>query len=205
MVTPAMDATSGEPDTGISAPPDAGSPVDPDAGSPVDPDAGSESELPPMPIDAGQVMDAGEMMLDAGPPRDAGDEPLDSGTVVIDAGKDSGVMTRSCAKGRELGGYCWFLGAKGQSCNMVCAARGGYEPSLDYIGSLMQGGSLERCDAVLTLLTAPGTTTSGFRTDGRGVGCHLYEDVRWWLDRPDFSPTASQIKSRLACSCVDAQ
>ena len=181
-------------------------------------DAGTISELPPIPVDdAGRVIpnydagaptmarDSGAPMPDSGAPQDdAGALPIDAGFVGVDAGTDADVApTRVCAAGRQLGGYCWFLGAVNRSCNTVCAAHGGFEPSLPFIGSRAQGGSLSRCDAVLTVLTTEGNTTSGLRQDGRGVGCHLFEGVRWWLDSPNFSSSAYHYKARLACSCFD--
>ena len=176
-----------------------------DAGASLS-DSGPGSESPPTPVDdTGQpipAVDAGtnDDDLDAGPvaPRDAGVAPMDAGSAAVDAGPMS-----ACAQGRALGGYCWFLGEVNQSCRTVCAAHGGVVSSLDYIGSYAQGGSLRRCDAVLTLLTAEGDTTAGTRDDGRGVGCHLFDGRRWWLYQPNFSSTAYHSHARLACSCLD--
>jgi hypothetical protein len=114
-----------------------------------------------------------------------------------------GAGPRSCAHGSELDGYCWFLGADGVSCNDVCQDYGGYEAVLSWIGTPVQGGSLERCDQLLTLLTSPGTTASGMRTDGLGLGCHLFYDERWWLSDPDFDPATKYSAVRLVCSCAD--
>lgn len=214
---------SGEIDSGVTHPPNdgGGAPMPTaDAGSrdagafdggmdasPSVEDAGVISELPPTPIDAGeeslnQDADIPLMMLDAGMVQlDAGVAPTDAG-IAVDAGKDTGVLP-ACIAGRELGGYCWFLGAVNQSCETVCAAHGGFVASLSYIGSRTQGGSLSSCDAVLTLLTGAGTTQAGYREDGRGVGCHIFEGSRWWLARPNFSATAFHPKAQQACSCVD--
>jgi hypothetical protein len=179
-----------------------------DAATASVPDAGIISELPPIPIDAGPedvpadagmtmpLIDAGVVQLDAATP------PTDAGLVIVDAGMDTGV-TSACLAGRELGGFCWFLGAVDQSCETVCAAHGGFVPSLAYVGSRAQGGARSRCDAVLTLLTAEGTTQAGYREDGRGVGCHIFEGNRWWLTSPSFSATAYHWKAQQACSCVD--
>jgi hypothetical protein len=179
-----------------------------DAASSSVPDAGIISELPPIPVDAGPEevpLDAGTTMtmLDADiSDMDAGPTSTDAGLVIVDAGVDTGV-TVTCLAGRQLGGFCWFLGAPNQSCERACAAHGGFVPSLAYVGSRAQGGSLIRCDAVLTLLTAEGVTQSGYREDGRGVGCHLFDGSRWWLSSPSFSPTAYYLSTQQACSCVD--
>jgi hypothetical protein len=172
------------------------------------PDAGMISEFPPIPTDAGPedvAVDAGMTMtlLDADiSEMDAGPISPDAGPVIVDAGVDTGVAF-ACLAGRELGGFCWFLGALNQSCEGVCAAHGGFVPSLAYVGSRAQGGSLSRCDAVLTLLTTEGVTQSGYREDGRGVGCHLFDGGRWWLSSPSFSATAYYLSTQQACSCVD--
>jgi hypothetical protein len=198
---PTMDAASGDPDAAYGG-------MDANVSMPP-PDAGPGSDLPPTPVDAGMEvvtgMDAGMTPVepDAGMVQpDAGTVQPDAGVVIADAGTDSGV-TSLCVAGRELDGYCWFLGAVGQSCETVCAAHGGFVPSLPYLGTRMQGGALSRCDAVLTLLTQEGDTTAGYREDGRGVGCHFFDNARWWLISPNFNPTASHWRVRQACSCVD--
>ena len=183
----------------------------------TEPDA-SASDAPPTAVDAGEPVP----WLDAGHPKDAGsstpvpdaavsggmDASIDAGDASVptpDAGMDAGTsVVRTCAAGQQLGGYCWFLSPVSRSCNTTCAAHGGYEASLDWIGTPTQGGSRERCDAVLTVLQGiDADTTAGTRSDGRGVGCHLYESTRWWLAAPDFNPAAYYLKTRIACSCYD--
>ncbi|HET8936711.1 MAG TPA: hypothetical protein VFN67_24880 [Polyangiales bacterium] len=186
--------------------------------SEMDPDAGA-SDTPPIAVDAGEPVPR----LDAGHPKDADAstspsdaavgggmdasvDPKDASVPAPDAGLDAGTsVARVCAAGQQLGGYCWFLGPTNRSCNTTCAAHGGYEASLDWIGTPAQGGSRARCDAVLSLLQGvdADTTTAGTRTDDRGVGCHLFQSTRWWLTAPDFKPAAYYLSTRIACSCFD--
>lgn len=53
--------------------------------------------------------------------------------------------------GVAVGGYCWSLGAANQSCDTVCATKGGCNLTgiRDYAGS---GGNATNCTAVLTAL-----------------------------------------------------
>ena len=113
-----------------------------------------------------------------------------------------------CA-GVPLGDVCWYLGELGQTCNGVCASRGGFDAaSLAFIGSPEQGGSLEACDAILQALgEAPALVTEGFRDDDLGFGCHLFVDAAgatsgWWLTAPAFAPTVSDPSARLVCGCA---
>jgi hypothetical protein len=49
--------------------------------------------------------------------------------------------------GFSLGGYCWYTGALGQSCDTICSTRGGSTSgTINYVGS---GGSLANCVAVV--------------------------------------------------------
>lgn len=177
-------------------------------------DAGDASASPPIPVEDAGEPDAGRSSssTDAGSsmsqPDASSDAAVDAGAVSdasTDAVPDAGTSPeRICAAGKQLGGYCWLLGTVSQSCNTLCAAHGGYEPSLSWIGTTAQGGTLARCDALLTLLQGvEANTTAGRRTDGRGVGCHVFEGRRWWLTEPDFSPSASHWKAQIVCSCFD--
>jgi hypothetical protein len=61
--------------------------------------------------------------------------------------------TQACVtcSGLSRGGYCWYIGGNGQSCNTVCTSRGGVNAAgiINYVGS---SGSLANCSAVLNAL-----------------------------------------------------
>lgn len=80
-----------------------------------------------------------------------------------------------CA-GTRVGEYCWYLGAKGQSCDEVCAPHGGYHDATRfYAGST---GTNAQCTNVLNALGAP-SGAAGLRTDDISAGGCCY------LDFPD--------------------
>jgi hypothetical protein len=89
------------------------------------------------------------------------------------------------------------------SCQSHCATHGGYDTrTATYVGTAAQGGSLANCGQVLTTLGFPATVAEGSRTDGRGVGCHIFGTANWWLNSPDFNPSTSLGSARIACACL---
>jgi hypothetical protein len=110
--------------------------------------------------------------------------------------------------GTLLDGVCWYLGAAGESCNGVCATHGAFSPvSAAVLGTPAQGGSVDGCAAVLgALIGFSDTVREGYRDDGRGLGCHVYEDdeaptIAWWLASPELSPEVSLEAVRVVCGC----
>jgi len=177
-------------DAGVTTPGDAGDTDLDDAGTTPPLDAGG-----PQPFDAGTPTDAGTQ------PTDAGTQPTDAGTQPADAGGTE-PPARECGSGVALGDACWYLGARGASCNQVCATHGGYLARVNYVGVAAEGGSLANCDMLLDLLVGPGDTEGGYRKDMNPIGCHLFENSRWWLGAgPPFDPQASERVSRIVCSC----
>ena len=141
---------------------------------------------------------------DAGSGGDIG-APVDAG-----AGSDRGTVATMC-EGLLHAGICWYLGPEGSSCQQVCTSHG--EPAPDaasHVGTNAQGGSLAECTAILGLLGVSGAPTSATRSDGLGLGCHVYRsgvlllqtNKPYWLASPSFSATASQSSSTLACGCT---
>jgi hypothetical protein len=129
----------------------------------------------------------------------AGGKPsTDAG--VADAGADA--STGSCA-GPARGGICWYLGPLGSSCQKVCASHG--QPATEaatHVGTASQGGSLSECGTLLGLLGVSGAPANGTRSDGLGLGCHVYNMSPWWLSAPNFSVSASHASAKLACGCT---
>lgn len=106
-------------------------------------------------------------------------------------------------------GICWYLGPTGASCVEACANHGGVSAqAASYVGTTLQGGSLEECATLLELLDLSGTVSSGTRTslDQLGLGCHVLPNnspPNWWLSAPDFSATDSLSGARIVCGCLE--
>ncbi len=101
-------------------------------------------------------------------------------------------------------GACWYLGELGQSCDEVCEEHGGYsERTASSVGTEAQGGSVETCATVLDVLGWPGEVESGSRSDGQGLGCHVFgtDLALWWLRSPDLDAAALHEKAMRACIC----
>jgi hypothetical protein len=124
-----------------------------------------------------------------------------SGGVGADAG--AGGRTGSCA-GPTRGGICWYLGGQGSSCQQVCAIHGQPAPeAATHVGTASQGGSLAECKILFGLLGVGGAPANGTRSDGVGLGCHVYENsALWWLTSPNFSVSASHASAKLVCGCT---
>jgi hypothetical protein len=117
-----------------------------------------------------------------------------------DAGSDGSSI--SCA-GPARGGICWYLGELGRSCQQVCASHGQAAPeAASHVGTVSQGGSLSECATLFGLLGVGGVPTSVSRSDGLGLGCHLYNQAPWWLRTPNFSASSSYAKATLVCGCT---
>lgn len=101
-----------------------------------------------------------------------------------------------------LGGL-WYLGAPGESCNTVCAGRGGINAAVfDLVGN-NPTGTLANCDTVLDSLLGAGTTMD-WAPAGSGVGCHL--DLAGAVTRARYigeavNPAASSGNVQRVCSC----
>jgi hypothetical protein len=98
---------------------------------------------------------------------------------------------------------CWYLTAQQVSCQQHCGSHGGYDSrTASYVGSPGQGGSLANCGQLLPPLGYPAMVTEGSRSDGKGLGCHIFGTTNWWLDNPDFSPSASIASAKIVCACL---
>jgi hypothetical protein len=114
-----------------------------------------------------------------------------------------GTSSAGCA-GVLDSGICWYYGALGASCATTCATHGGSSPQApSHVGVASQGGSLSECTRLLGLLGMTGTVNSGTRSDGQGVGCHVFTGpAYWWLSSPAYSATARDSNVRIVCGCV---
>jgi hypothetical protein len=101
-------------------------------------------------------------------------------------------------------GICWYQGGPGASCATTCSTHGGPSPqAASHVGIASQGGSSNECTRILGLLGMTGTVTSGTRSVGEGVGCHVFPGpAYWWLSSPAYSDTASLPNVRIVCGCA---
>jgi hypothetical protein len=68
----------------------------------------------------------------------------------------TGVVLSNCCSGTLVGGYCWYLGASGQSCDTACSTHGGTNiaGTNGYAGA---GGTNAQCQLVINTLDQPYT------------------------------------------------
>nr|MDJ0767129.1 hypothetical protein [Myxococcota bacterium] len=126
------------------------------------------------------------------------DTEIDTDTEV-DTDSDTGP---ACG-GLEMGGFCWYFGEDGQSCDAVCADHGGYhEATRTYAGS---DGTNAQCNDLLTAFGAAATfTDDGYfeQAEGIGIGCSEYEKSE---RRRITAPTTDDISYvwgyRRVCAC----
>ncbi|MFY0572357.1 S8 family serine peptidase [Archangium lansingense] len=111
------------------------------------------------------------------------------------------------AGGVSIAGGCWYLGGFDQSCQDVCASRGGYSSlTASYVGAPSQGGSVSNCQQVLTALGYPGAVTAVTRSDSLALGCHRWSTgALYWQTSPVFDPASKSYgnAAQLACACMN--
>ena len=147
---------------------------------------------------AGIVATGGQAGATSGGAASGGKSGTDAGVAEAGAGGSTG----SCA-GPARGGICWYLGPLGSSCQQVCASHGQPAPeAATHVGTASQGGSLSECEILLGLLGVNSTPGNGTRSDGLGLGCHVYNTAPWWLRAPNFSVTANHASAKLVCGCT---
>ena len=125
----------------------------------------------------------------------------------------TGVTITTCPPacgGTSVGGYCWYFGAGGESCDTVCTGRGGCNitGTRDYAGS---AGSLANCQAVLTALGQGSGAIDDFPNNSVELGCGKfgsYTNMAPHLMRDYYNATtcsaagiASPLADQRACAC----
>ena len=114
----------------------------------------------------------------------------------------SGGAAANCS-GAALGGVCWYLGSLGGSCVTTCSDHGGVaEDEASFVGTPAQGGSLRKCTDILKALNLNSAPDEATRADGKGLGCHLFGQMSYWLSRPDFDPSVQEPGARVVCGCL---
>lgn len=113
-------------------------------------------------------------------------------TLLLSDKDDSSTQLVTC-DGLLVEDYCWYLGAQGQSCDVVCASHGGYdEATRTYAGS---EGSNSNCYTVLAAVGAPVGYSDNVTTESNWAGlgcCYWYYNERARWTRDDLSPTNSR-------------
>lgn len=149
-------------------------------------------------LDAGEDCDLGTLGGATCSSATGGAEPL--GTLACGTG--CVFDTSGCGSGAMVGGYSWFLGTDGASCDATCAAQGLiYDPATaTYAGS---GGTDANCQAVMTALGHPGPVMA--TSLSIGFGC-VYV-VTAGMTARDTSPTSASASmppgngAYRACAC----
>ncbi|MDD9942258.1 MAG: hypothetical protein OXU20_14525 [Myxococcales bacterium] len=151
---------------------------------------------------------ASEAAADAGNGRGAHDAPVAPPEAVVQTPDAGGPDAGSCG-GTIVYDVCWYLGDRGRNCRETCAERGGFDDAaVPHVGTPRQGGSVDECIRLLSALGIRGEVVVATRVDAYGVGCHLWEGLRYWLTDPSprFDPDVSlprDLPVQLVCGCRD--
>jgi hypothetical protein len=182
---PATDDGGGEADADLDAEADssaeAEAEADAEADADADADAGADGD-----VDADSPVEADvEARADADADADAIDAEIEPAC--------GGVL---------VGGFCWYAGVEGDSCDMACAAHGGCDlaGTRDYAGS---GGTDAHCVAVLAALGFGGWPHQDWSNND--LGCHFAWGT--WTYWSTFLPTtcasrAPSAAARIMCACA---
>ena len=112
-----------------------------------------------------------------------------------------GSCTQACA-GTLVGGYCWYLGAVGGSCDTACSSHGGYNAATrTYVGDQ---GTSANCATVLDALGATGDpilTKSDCSSGVQYMGCLHLGSVRIRCTNGATSGSGSYTIDIRACAC----
>jgi hypothetical protein len=149
-------------------------------------------------LDPGEDCDFGEMGVGTCATEAGSVNPI--GTLRCGAG--CRYDSSACSHGAAAGGFQWFLGAAGQSCDQVCAAQlAVYDPATrDFAGS---NGNNVNCLTVLLALGYPAYVDSS--ATGGGMGCFLtsgtgYRDTTATTSYASLPATIGSY--RRACACM---
>jgi len=107
----------------------------------------------------------------------------------------------SKCEGSSVGGHCWYLGAKGDNCDVTCINHGGYsQATLNYAGS---GGTASQCQDVIDSLGASNGPVSDFSPCDTGSGCNLSGVGRnpFRCTLPVTISSTSYVDEERVCAC----
>ena len=97
-----------------------------------------------------------------------------------------------------VGGFCWYLGVAGDSCDTTCSGIGltcDVAGTVNYAGS---SGTSAQCDAVLDALLGPGNVDT---IPGGGLGCHNAINGRHFENGSTTTCAEDPVAAERACAC----
>ena len=177
-------------------------------------EGGANSEGGSAPADGGSA--TGGAPMQGGATSEAGSPPIAGGSAGAGSSAEGGAMTAGSSaqggsgaeggagncQGASYGDVCWYLAAVGVSCNSQCSTHGDNAASAaSFVGIPAQGGSLAKCAGILGAIGGNPVPGEATRSDGRGVGCHVYNGKGYWLSSPTYSPSATASNTRVVCGC----
>ena len=123
---------------------------------------------------------------------------------------DAGIETEiDCLGGYRYRDICWYLGLPNQNCIEACDDKGAYfdgTPSI--IGTPIQGGSQEHCNAILPELVDDELYVGevDLVEFGTGIGCYRWIGPMgsvglFYATNPLFDPTHKSFWAERVCGC----
>jgi hypothetical protein len=105
--------------------------------------------------------------------------------------------TNPCCSGTSVGGYCWYLGGGGTSCDSLCSGHGGNSAGT----TAYAGASAGNCSAVLAAFGYGGPTSSACAA-GYGCWVNSVSSGPYFCTSPGADTSAAYPSAARVCSCA---
>ena len=105
--------------------------------------------------------------------------------------------TNPCCSGASVGGYCWYFGGGGVSCDSLCASHGGNTAGT----AAYAGASAGNCAAVLGAFGQGGPTSSACAA-GYGCWVNSVSSGSYFCTSPSADTSSSYPSAARVCSCA---